>query len=159
MCCRVDRRAPGSHLATFRPISFPRLMTERGPGSSLILSTSGRSTESVSTNKPIYQRLLTNCRRPTLLPLLLHITVGCLVREANGWNQEVSCSMLDIWGLVCLICTWTCTYCFLYIFFFCLSLNLNDNTVTQWGGVQCWEYIAPGFALGVKLISRLQGGR
>lgn len=72
-------RAPGNHLATFRPISFPGLMTERGPDSSLSLSTSGCSTESVSTNNPIYQRLPPNCKHPALLPLLLHITVGWMV--------------------------------------------------------------------------------
>lgn len=87
MCHRVDMRAPGSHLATFRPISSPRLMTERGPGSSLILSTSGCSTESVATNNPIYQRLLTNCKHPTLLPLLLHIIVSCLVVKQQKAKQ------------------------------------------------------------------------
>lgn len=89
VCCRVNMRAPGSHLATFRPISFPRLMTERGPGSSLILSTSGCSTESVSTNNPIYQRLQTNCKHPTLLPLLFHITVSCLVGRQTAASRVV----------------------------------------------------------------------
>ena len=58
-------------------------------GSSLILSTSGCSTESVSTNNPIYQRLQTNCKHPTLLSLLFHITVSCLVGRQTAASRVV----------------------------------------------------------------------
>lgn len=91
-------RAPGSHLAAFRPISFRCLMTERGPGSSLILFTSECSTENVSTNNPIYQKLQTNCKHPTLLPLLLHIIVSRLVCRKTAESKVVSLSTSDILG-------------------------------------------------------------
>lgn len=93
---RVSMRAPGSHMATFRPISFPHLMTERGPGSSLILSTSGCSTESIFTHNPIYQRLQTNCKYPMLVALLLHMIVSCWVGK-----QQKMVGGIPLWCKMC----------------------------------------------------------
>lgn len=118
-CSTLDVRAPGSHLATFRPISFSRLMTERGPGSSLILSTSGCSTESASTNNPIYQRLQTNCKHPALLPLLLLITVKlCWVGKQLQVHFLSPCLISGV---------------------FLSFLSVNEFEMLLWRQVTCWE--------------------
>lgn len=48
--------------------------------------------------QPIYQKLQTNCKHPTLLPLLLHITVSRLVGRQTAESGVVSLSTSDILG-------------------------------------------------------------